>query len=85
MIGPGGVSAGSLHCDIWRGRAVDLAAMDMIAVYPVTGWWKTRLGQGKAESIGRYALLVSIDARDHTVDLYSEITNPVSVDVPIDA
>ena len=83
LVGPGSVSAGSLHCDIWRGRAIDLAAMDMIAVYPVTGWWKTHIGQRKAEAVGRYALLVSIDARGREVDLYSEIVNSLAIDVPI--
>ncbi len=84
LVGAGAVSAGSLHCDIWHGRAIDLASMDMIAVYPVGGWWKTHLGQGKAESIGRYTLLVSIDARAHDVDLYNEIANSVSVENIVD-
>ena len=57
--------------------------MDMIAVYPVTGWWKTHIGQRKAEAVGRYALLVSIDARGREVDLYSEIVNSLAIDVPI--
>ncbi|MGO9237846.1 MAG: S8 family peptidase [Methylocella sp.] len=83
LVGVGAISAGSLHCDIWRGRATDLASMDVIAVHPVIGWWKTHVGQQKAESAGRYALFVSLDARGHDVDLYTEITNSLSAGVPI--
>ncbi len=52
--------------------------MDMIAVCPVTGWWKTHTGQQKAEAKGRYCLLVTIDARDHDCDLYSEISSAIT-------
>jgi hypothetical protein len=38
LLGPKAVQAGSLHCDLWRGHAIDLAAHDAIAVYPVSGW-----------------------------------------------
>jgi hypothetical protein len=77
LVGPGAVSAGSLHCDIWKGPAIDLASIDMIAVHPVTGWWKTHLGQRKAKAKGRYCLLVSIDAREQDCDLYSEISTAI--------
>ena len=33
---------GSIHCDIWRGTAVDLAERDAIGVFPVAGWWKEK-------------------------------------------
>ncbi|BCS41879.1 hypothetical protein Pta6605_02100 [Pseudomonas amygdali pv. tabaci] len=32
---------GSVHSDIWRGPASDLAGLGMIGVYPAPGWWKT--------------------------------------------
>jgi hypothetical protein len=78
LIGSKGHNAGSLHCDIWKGPAIDLASIDMIAVHPVTGWWKTHMGQRKAEAKGRYCLLVSIDAREQDCDLYSEITSVIA-------
>ncbi|WFT81223.1 S8 family peptidase [Methylobacterium sp. CB376] len=32
LLGPKAVQAGSLHCDLWRGRAIELAGHDAIAV-----------------------------------------------------
>jgi hypothetical protein len=73
LLGPKAVNAGSLHCDHWRGHAVDLASHDHIAIYPVGGWWKTHLGKGRADDKGRYSLAVSITAEGQGVDLYTEI------------
>ena len=52
---------GSLHCDIWEGTAVDLAARGSIAIYPVSGWWKDQPKRDGSEFGARYALIVSID------------------------
>lgn len=73
LLGSKSVSAGSLHCDLWRGHAIDLASHDAIAVFPVGGWWKSHLGQRRANSMARYALAISIDASGHAVDLASEV------------
>lgn len=74
LLGPKAVQAGSLHCDLWRGYAADLALHDSIAVYPVGGWWKSHTGQKRMEDKARYALIISISAPGQNVDLYSEIT-----------
>lgn len=73
LLGPKAVQAGSLHCDIWRGHAVDLAAHDAIAIYPVGGWWKSHIGQKRVTDKARYSLVISISASGQNVDLYSEI------------
>lgn len=73
LLGPQAMQAGSLHCDIWRGPAVDLAAHDEIAVLPVGGWWKSHLGQKRVNDKARYALVISISAPDQDVDLYAEV------------
>lgn len=78
LLGSNAIAAGSLHCDLWRGPAVDLASHDAIAIYPVGGWWKSHLGQKRMNDKARYALAISIDARAHAVDLESEITQKVS-------
>jgi hypothetical protein len=72
LIGPKAVSAGSLHCDIWRGKAEDLVNHDAIAVHPAPGWWKSHTGQGRQSDRGRYALVLSISADGVDVDLYAE-------------
>jgi hypothetical protein len=79
LLGPKAVQAGSLHCDLWRGYAVDLAGHDAIAVYPVGGWWKSHVGQKRVTDRGRYALVISISAPGHAVDLHAEVANLVQV------
>ena len=86
LLGPKAIQAGSLHCDLWRGHAVDLAGHDSIAVYPVGGWWKSHVGQGRLSDTGRYALVISISASGKEVDLHAAVANLVMVkeiEVPI--
>nr|WP_303705375.1 S8 family peptidase [Brevundimonas naejangsanensis] len=73
LIGPKAIQAGSLHCDIWRGKASELACHDMVAVHPVGGWWKSHVGQGRRTDKGRYALVLSVSAEGLDVDLHSEV------------
>src|SRR5207248_2716150 len=79
LLGPKSVQAGSLHCDIWRGRAIELAGHDAIAIYPVGGWWKSHIGQCRMTDQSRYALFISITASGESIDLYSEIATLVQV------
>jgi hypothetical protein len=79
LLGPKAVQAESLYCDLWRGRAIDLAGHDAIAVFPVAGWWKSHVGQGRMTDKGRYALVISISAAGQDIDLYAEIANLVDV------
>ena len=79
LLGPNAMQAGSLHCDLWRGHAIDLALHDAIAVYPVGGWWKSHVRQKRIEDKGRYSLVISISAPGHAVDLHAEIRQLVSV------
>ncbi|TWI73606.1 subtilase family protein [Bradyrhizobium huanghuaihaiense] len=84
LLGPKAVQAGSLHCDLWRGHAVDLAGHDAVAVYPVGGWWKSHLGQQRVTDKGRYALVISIAAPEHAIDLYTEIENAVQLKADVE-
>jgi hypothetical protein len=81
LLGSNAAQAGSLHCDLWRGRAIDLALHDAIGVYPVTGWWKTHPGQKRFNDKGRYALVISISAPGHNVDMHSEISALVAAKI----
>lgn len=86
LLGPRAFQAGSLHCDLWRGRAIDLAMHDEIAVYPVGGWWKSHIGQRRMNDKARYALVISLAASGHAVDLHAEIVAQVeAASVPIPA
>ena len=75
---------GSLHGDIWRGTAADLANRGSIAVYPTAGWWKTRPTLERYDKAARYALVVSIKAPEVDVDLYSEVENLIATKVAVE-
>ncbi len=83
VIGPSTRHRGSLHGDIWCGRAVDLALKGHLAVYPVGGWWKLRPKLGKANARMRYALTVSIEAPTAEVDLYATVAAQALVPTPV--
>jgi subtilisin family serine protease len=74
---------GSVHSDRWTGMAIDLASRDRIAVYPVVGWWRQRIHRGRCEATARFSLIVSLDANDVDIDLYTEIQN--QLEIPIEA
>lgn len=79
LLGPNAIAAGSLHCDLWRGRAIQLAGHDAIAIHPVGGWWKSHVGQGRCNDRCRYSLTISIDAPGHPVDMYAELRAQVEL------
>ena len=84
MIGKKNRHKGSLHSDIWKGSAADLASRGAIAVYPSLGWWKTRPALERYGQRTRYSLVVSINAPDIDVDLYTPIANQIGVQVVIE-
>lgn len=75
---------GSLHCDIWRGNAADLASRGVLAVYPALGWWKTRPGLERYDKAARYALIVSIRAPKVEIDLYNAVANRIAAPVTVE-
>ena len=84
LIGTQGRHRGSLHRDLWRGTAADLASRGAIAVYPTTGWWKTRPALERYDQTARYALVVSIKAPEVDADLYTEIANLIASAVQVE-
>lgn len=64
---------GSLHQDIWRGTAAELANCGYLAVYPGQGWWRSRQGLKRYDSIAKYSLIVSIHAPGTEVDLLTPV------------
>ena len=79
LIGTNQRHRGSLHGDIWRGTAADLAGRGSIAVYPALGWWKRRPALERYDQQARYALVVSIRAPETDVDLYTEVANRIAL------
>jgi hypothetical protein len=48
-------------------------------VYPVTGWWRERPHLGRFERAARYSLIVTIEAPEIEVDLYTPIMNQTEI------
>ncbi len=84
LIGTQGRHRGSIHGDIWRGSAADLASRGSIAVYPTSGWWRTRQALQQYDRAVRYSLVVSIRAPEVEVDLYTEVANRIEVELPVE-
>ena len=84
LIGTQNRHRGSLHSDIWRGTAADLASRGVIAVYPTAGWWKTRPALERFDQSARYALVISIRAPEVDVDLYTEVANQIAARVQVE-
>jgi hypothetical protein len=76
---------GSIHKDIWRGSAAELAARGKIAVYPASGWWKTRTSHERWDSKARYALIISLSVPEVDVDIYTEVETKIAAIVAANA
>lgn len=72
-----------MHSDIWKGSAAELASRGEIAIYPTTGWWKSRQALKQYDRAVRYSLIVSIKAPEVDVDLYTPIINKVAAPVSL--
>lgn len=68
---------GSIHSDYWSGTAAQLASSNLIAVFPVTGWWRYRRDQSEVEKQARYSLIVTISTDDSNVDLVTMISQEI--------
>jgi Subtilase family len=84
FFGPDARATGSLHTDIWRGTAADLAERGVIAVFPVSGWWKERKDRDHSERGARYALVVSIEAPGVDVDIWTPVAQQIGIEVVVD-
>lgn len=77
LVGDKGRTKGSIHSDIWRGTAADLATQDVIGIYPTHGWWSKRTPLKRYENKVRYSLIISINTPTIGLDLYTPIVNKI--------
>lgn len=68
---------GSLHIDQLTCRASDLARRNLIAVHPVSGWWKSKAFLQNGLPTVRFALIIEIDAEHVEAELYAEVKTAV--------
>jgi len=78
-------SVGSIHSDVWRGSAVDLASRGYIAVFPTMGWWNKRQHLRGWEKSANYSLIVTIATPDVEVDLYTPVATQISVPIIVES
>lgn len=76
-----GVFNGSLHSNVWNGTAAELAQNNLLAVYPVMGWWKDRPNLGCCNKHARYALIVSLKTPSVETDIYTPVANQINIPV----
>jgi hypothetical protein len=80
-LGPKQRNQGSIHSDRWQGTAADLAERSHIAVYPVGGWWKERPHLNRWQRQVRYTLIVTIEAPEIEVDIYTPVTSQIAIEI----
>ena len=84
LFGPNSRVAGSVHADVWRGTASDLALRGCIAVFPVSGWWKDRKDRDHSGRGAHYALVASIESPTEDVDLWTPVATELGVPIEIE-
>lgn len=75
-------SLGSLRSNIWKGRAVDLAARDHIAVVPTYGWWNKRPNLHGYMKASHYALIATITTPE--TDIYTPVATEIGAPIVIE-
>lgn len=83
VLGSQARDRGSIHSDIWKGTAAELAASNLIAVSPTIGWWRERSYLGRWGKQTRYSLVVSITTSDENVDIYTPVALQVGIPIEI--
>lgn len=68
---------GTVQSDRARLSARELMGARAIAVWPVQGWWEDRKVEG--DPALPYSLIITIDAGEQEVDLYTPILNEISI------
>lgn len=72
---------GSVHRDFWIGSGADLATRNKIAVFPVSGWYRMRKKLEKYDASVRYSLIVTIEAPEIDIDIYTPIKTLIPIEV----
>ena len=76
-------NVGSIHSDIWTGRAADLATSNLIAIRPVIGWWRERHHLRRVDQKTRYSLIVSIETPSEETDIYTPVAVKIGIPTPV--
>jgi hypothetical protein len=83
VLGAKSVSAGSLHCDVWTGPAIELVGRDTLCIKPVGGWCRDRSTPEFCNANRRYALIVTLKCDDAEIDIYTPIRTHIDLPTSI--
>ena len=91
-IGTDNRNKGSIHSDELKLTAAQLSTCNLIAVYPIGGWWKTRINLKRYNKKIRYSIIVSLDTPIEDINMYVDVQTkiaaivqtPIEIEVPID-
>lgn len=83
VMGAANPRRGSIHSNVWRGSAQELANRANIIVHPSIGWWKTRPKEHRYDRMARYSLIVSITTPDQATDIYTPVATQIGVPIEI--
>lgn len=75
---------GSVQSDRLEIEAAALAGDLLVGVFPAGGWWKDHLKVRAGREV-HYSMVITLDAGDVDVDLYSLISARLPVDIPLDS
>lgn len=70
---------GSIHKDLLTTSGADLSTRNMIAIYPTTGWYKSRSKLNRYEDHVRYSLIVTIETEEENVDIYTPVVQEIGI------
>jgi hypothetical protein len=85
FLGERNRNKGSLHSDFLDCSAADLAERGVIAVYPVSGWWKDDPNRDRSEHGIPYSLIVSIETDALDVDIWTPVASMIGVPIEVTA
>ena len=85
LLGETARNRGSLHADILECSAADLAERGVLAVYPVSGWWKDQPKRDRSAKGARYSLVVSIETPGVDADIWTPVAIQVGVPVVVES
>jgi hypothetical protein len=83
VIGSNGRNTGSIHSDIWKGTAAEIASCNLIGVYPVIGWWRERSWLERWDRKARYSLIVSLRTPEESIDIYTPVATQIGIPVEV--
>ena len=76
-------SKGSVKKDFLETNGADLSTRKYLAVYPKSGWYKSRKKLEKYNDSVRYSLIVTIETEDTNIDIYTPVANLIAAQVEL--